>query len=155
MSNLWYYRHNREEVGPVPRQAIERYVVLGRLAPDDSVRAEGSGWMKISDSPDFASVCRLVVEGDDEKLAAARRFADERNHARRTEGRHEGRGDRRSEEPEEILELRTQRENLFVQHAEKNSWMGYLLIACLVGLVLLAIVYYNPVNPIKIALPRH
>ncbi len=153
MNILWYYRHERQVVGPVPQQAVERYLILGRLKMDDEVRTGDSPWLKITDCPEFAPTCELLREGDEEKLSAARRFADERNRSRRADGKNpvenHRREERRGEESREIMELRSQRAIVF-EPPKQKSWMGYLLIACLIGLVLLAIVFYHPVNPIKV-----
>ena len=158
MNILWYYRHEQQVVGPVPQQAVERYLILGRLKMDDEARTGDSPWLKIGDCPEFASNCELLREGDEAKLSAARRFADERNRSRRADGQspaeNHRREERRREEPEEIRELRSHRAAVF-EPPKQRSWMGYLLIACLIGLVLLAILFYHPVNPIKVGVSGH
>ncbi|MBY0578653.1 MAG: hypothetical protein K2P57_06375 [Burkholderiales bacterium] len=158
MSMLWYYRHDHQITGPIPLHAIERYLILGRLGLDDEVSEDKTSWQTIRDCPAFAATCRLILEGDEARLVAARRFADERNQARRAslqdQPEEHRRSDRRGDEPPELSELRSHRADLFEPHKEK-SWMGYILIACLIGLVTLAIVFYQPVNPIKISLTRH
>ena len=158
MNILWYYRHERQVVGPVPQQAVERYLILGRLKMDDEVRTGDSPWLKIGDCPEFAPVCELLRDGDEAKLSAARRFADERSRSRRADGQspaeNHRQGERRGEETQEIMELRSQRAIVF-EPPKQRSWMGYLLIACLIGLVLLAVVFYHPVNPIKVGFSGH
>lgn len=156
MSHLWYYRSGHQTVGPIPPQAIERYIVLGRLDLDDEVRTDASSWMKIGDCPEFESATQLILEANDEKLEKARRFSDERSQERRSgilEKDNDARKqDRRADESEELKELRSQRAGIFEPQKER-SWMGYVLVACLIGLVLLAIFFYRPVNPFKIGLP--
>lgn len=158
MNILWYYRHEQQVVGPVPQQAIERYLILGRLKMDDEVRTGDSPWLKIGDCPEFSSTCELLRGGGEAKLSAARRFADERSRFRRVDGQspaeNHRREERRSEEPKEIKELRSHRAVVF-EPPKQKSWMGYLLIACLIGLVLLAVVFYHPVNPIKVGVSGH
>ena len=152
----WYYRRNLEVAGPFPLPAIERYVILGRLRLDDLVKNGDGPWIRIGDCPDLETACRLLREGDKEALSAARRFSDERNKARRSERGESGielrKRERRKIEPQEILELRINREKLYKPRKER-SWMGYLLIACIVGLAAAAILFYQPVNPIRIGIP--
>lgn len=158
MSQLWYYRHDQHIVGPLPQQAIERYLILGRLRMEDEVRTSDSSWLKIVQCPEFSSTCRLILEGDEAELAAAKRFADERSRARRSDARNSSEDqrmrDRREDEPEEIMELRSHRADVF-EHSPQRSWMVYVVIAILVALVLLALAFYQPVNPIHVGFLRH
>lgn len=158
MNKLWYYRRASEVIGPVPLQAIERYLILGRLGLDDLVSSNEISWMKISDCPELAATCQLIQDGDEAKLSSARRFSDERNQERRVGDQDlpedQRRIDRRGEEPPEIAQFRANRAFLFEPQRERN-WMSYILLACLIGLVTLAIIFYQPVNPIKIGLTRH
>lgn len=157
MNRLWYYRREHDIIGPVPQLAIQRYLLLGRLGLDEEVSPDSESWLRIEDCPEFASTCQLIQEGEETELAAARRYSDERNLARRTDSREQAgdqrRSDRREDEPPEITELRAHRAALFKPQQRKN-WMGYILLACLVALVLLAIMSYQPVNPIKIIFTR-
>lgn len=153
--SLWYYRHDKHVAGPFPQQAIERYLILGRLGIEDEVRTDDSPWVQIRDCPEFSSVRELLFCGDTERLAAAKRFADERSRLRR----HDGNGpiderrslERREAEPEAVRELRIHRAEIF-EPPKYRSWLVYILVACLVALVLIAIVYFQPVNPIKVRL---
>lgn len=151
----WYYRHDGHVSGPHPQQAIERYLILGRLADDDEVRMDDSSWIRISECPEFSAVCELMRGEDAEKLAAAKRFADERNRNRR----HDEKGaidehrsvERRRQESEETRELRIHRAEVF-EPPKYRSWLVYILIASLVVLVLIGLAYFQPVNPIKVRL---
>ena len=149
----WYYRHGGHVAGPYPQQAIERYLILGRLKVEDEVRTGDSAWTKIADCAEFASTCRLLAEGDEEQIAAARRYADERSHVRRHEeesrGEENRRGDRRGDEPEETREFRVHRAEVF-EPPRYRSWLVYILIICLIALILVALALYHPVNPIKV-----
>lgn len=153
--NRWYYRHDGHVSGPFPQQAIERYLILGRLSTDDEVKTDDSSWIRIGECPAFSAVCELLRGDDAEKLAAARRFADERNRFRRHDGkaaREEHRShERRGQESEEIRELRIHRAEDF-EPPKYRSWLVYILIASLVVLVLIALAYFQPVNPIKVRL---
>ncbi len=153
---IWYYRRNREIAGPIPLPAIERYLILGRLGLNDEVRQDDGPWIRIRNCPELESTCKQILEGSEEALAVAKRYADERNHARRSANRAEKndlrRRERRASEPQQIVELRANRKTLFEPRKER-SWMGYLLIACIVVLALAAVLFYQPVNPIKIGLP--
>ena len=158
MNRLWYYRRDRELVGPVPLRALERYVLLGRVQLDDLVREEHSDWMKVEDCPALSEACRLIRKEDAEALSTARRHADERNQDRRArdapgieEQRHR---DRRKSESPEIVEIRAHRAAAF-EHRTQRNWMAYVYVAAIVILALLAIAFYRPVNPIHIGLlPR-
>ncbi len=155
MNRLWYYRRDRELVGPVPLRALERYVLLGRVKLDDQVKEEHSDWMKVEECPELANACSLVRGKDEEALSTARRHADERNRDRRAseetgmeEQRHR---DRRKSESPEIAEIRAHRAAAF-EHRRQRNWMAYVYVAAVVILVLLAILFYRPVNPIHIGL---
>ncbi len=153
--NRWYYRRDMHVSGPFPQQAIERYLILGRLTIDDEVRTDDSSWIRIGECPEFSSVCELILGGDAEKLAAARRFADERSRFRRHDEKgapeEHRRVERRGQEPEEIRELRIHRAEIF-EPPKYRSWMVYILIACLIALVLIALAYFQPVIPFKVRL---
>ena len=153
MNPLWYYRHEHQTVGPVPFRALERYVVLGRLGPEDLVSPDNAGWMKIRDCPEFSGALRISGE----EASLARRYADERNLDRRSRSGNSAdehrQGDRRHEESPEITGARLQRASLFV-HKKERSWLVYVLVASLILLVALALLFYRPVNPIPVGLFR-
>ncbi|HQT26713.1 MAG TPA: hypothetical protein PLK99_08990 [Burkholderiales bacterium] len=156
MNHLWYYRRAHRIVGPVPLQAIERYVILGRLSLNDEVRKDASPWIRIRECPEFESTKKLVLYADDQKLAAMRRFSDERSQERRSESVEQEndirRRDRRTDEPEDVKELRNQRSVVF-EPQRARTWMVYLFVAGIIGVVLMAVYFYQPVNPIRIVIP--
>lgn len=158
MNHLWYYRRSRKIVGPVPLQAIARYVILGRLSLNDEVRKDASPWMKIRECQELESTKKLMLFGDEEKLAAIRRFSEERSQERRSESVEKEndtrKRERRMNESEDVRESRHQRAAIF-EPQKASTWMVYLFIALLIGMVLMAVYFYQPVNPIRIVLPGH
>ena len=93
---LWYTKQNDNVKGPFPAGLISRYILLGRLKPADEVSMDGEVWTKISKHPElFPDVMKIDPENEmrEERLKAARRWADEReinlsdyDENRRTEG---------------------------------------------------------------------
>ena len=81
INQFWYFRKGEQVQGPFPPGLISRHIVLGRLQLNDEVRVDGEIWTKISDNPELIPQV-LNVDPDDEmgeeKLKAARRWADER-----------------------------------------------------------------------------
>jgi hypothetical protein len=89
--SLWYVRREGRLHGPHPRQAVVDSLLLGRFAWDDPASRDGRTWQPLKMHPEILSAIeplaheRLPVPGEplplswhNERLAAARRWADER-----------------------------------------------------------------------------
>ena len=158
-SNTLYLRSNGQVKGPYPAGLISRYILLGRISDKDEVSEDGQEWVPIKDVP---TLIPKVMRGDSndplvqERLQAARRWADERSVDRRdrpaTAAQHQaGRrdGDRREEELQKLIEYRQKRvtrdENLL--GASQSRWTVLMIIGtiAIVGGVFLFL--YKPPPP--------
>ena len=87
-TNKWYLRRHGEVKGPYPAGLISRYLLLGRASENDEVSSDGQEWLVIRDVPELIPD---IMKGDfsdpiiQERLQAARRWADERSAGRRRE----------------------------------------------------------------------
>ena len=89
MKNLqqnWYVRREGRVTGPYPAGLVSRYVLLGRIKPDDEVSADRAAWLRVCEVDALVPQVMRDAEAhpDDpelqKKLQAARRWADERRH---------------------------------------------------------------------------
>ena len=81
INQFWYFRKGEQIQGPFPPGLISRHLVLGRLQLNDEVSVDGEVWTKISDNPELIpKVLNIDPEDEmaEERLKAARRWADER-----------------------------------------------------------------------------
>jgi hypothetical protein len=156
---MWYLRKNGEVKGPYPAGLISRYILLGRINDGDEVSGDGEEWLVIRDIPELIPD---VMKGDandplvQERLQAARRWADERGIDRRGERekhapvRQNRRGsDRREEEQSPVVEHRYRRaereQELFAD--SQGRWTMLMItgtIAVVAGIFLLL---YKPPPP--------
>lgn len=101
---VWYTRRGTVVQGPYPRGLITRYVILGRIVPGDELSEDLVHWTPLAELPQLIPE---IVQQDDPlggRLAAARRWENERELRERRralaafgEERREGE-DRRGEE---------------------------------------------------------
>lgn len=89
---LWYVRHGGHVTGPFPARAIRDDVLVGRVRPDDEASADQVEWLPVAQvrelQPDGSLDPQTVsdpvqMQWREERLKAARRWADERTHAER------------------------------------------------------------------------
>lgn len=84
----WYVRRGSEIRGPFPAGLVSNYVLLGRISEQDEVSPDKQEWQPLSQVagliPEVLLVARTHPEDADaqERLAAARRWADERQQAK-------------------------------------------------------------------------
>ena len=139
-SNTWFIRRRGEVIGPYPGGLVSRYILLGRVQETDEVSSDGREWLLVSDVPELIPE---ILKGDtsdpliQERLQAARRWADERNRDRRTDGEmgsipQENRqgNDRRDLEEASVVGyryIRTRREQEILAESQ-NRW-AMLIIA--------------------------
>ncbi len=151
---LWYTRRGTQIRGPYHAGLIRRYLILGRLSESDEASVDKQAWTPISLIPEF-TIEILQSQAEDptarERLLAAKRWADERLGRERRDGNTpagEGvpeerrrRGERRSEEPDDLLRHRTNR----VQRAagtsrEPRRALG-LLVVLMIGGGLIGLIF--------------
>lgn len=88
---LWYVRRDGRLLGPHPRKVIIDSLLLGRFAWDDPASHDGRAWQPLKMYPEILSALEPVRGGapadpgepmplswHNERIAAARRWADER-----------------------------------------------------------------------------
>jgi len=158
-SNRWYLRISGEVKGPYPAGLVSRYLLLGRVTDSDEVSNDGEEWIAIKDIPELIPQVMKKDASDpmvQERLRAARRWADERSVDRRGEGGEQalpqgsrGDSDRRELEHSPIVGYRQRRtrreEELFA--AAQGRW-SMLMIAGTVAVVAgVFLLLYKPPAP--------
>jgi len=143
-SHTWYIRKNNKITGPFPVGQISQLLVVGRLSVSDEISHDKDQWVDISSVPNIIPDV-LNAEGDsdqNERLAAARRWADERREERRelnTKTPSRQTHGRRSNESLEEIEYRNRRESIYRSFREKPKRSFFaatiflLIVAVLVG----------------------
>lgn len=114
--HLWYTRRGSEIRGPFSAGLVSRHILLGRICLDDELSQDREAWMPVSAMPELIPEAMRVDTNDplaQERLHAARRWADERLRERRgpndivPAGVTRRGGDRRQQEPAEVVRHRT------------------------------------------------
>lgn len=114
---LWFTRRNGEIRGPHPGGLISRFLLIGRLTPDDEVSQDRENWQRIREHPELIpdELQHADTPEGRERLLRARMREDERLRDRRAgspsaEVDHDRRGpDRRRPEPPEVISHRQKR----------------------------------------------
>jgi len=156
---MWYLRKSGKVKGPYPAGLISRYILLGRVNDGDEVSRDGEEWIVIRDIPELIPD---VMKGDvsdplvQERLKAARRWADERGVDRRGEregddhSRQNRRGsDRREEEQSPVIEHRYRRaEREQEPFADSQGRWTMLMITGTIAVVAgIFLLFYKPPPP--------
>lgn len=109
-----FIRKNNKVSGPFPLKQLQQSILLGRLALTDEVSKDRQEWVAVRNFPELIPD---VLKGDvtdpqiKERIAAARRWADERRGERRDQAGNDRAGPgRREPESSGTLEHRQQRE---------------------------------------------
>ena len=155
-SNTWYIRRRGEVIGPYPAGLVSRYILLGRVQESDEVSSDGVEWQRVKDVPELIP---KILKGDisdplfQERLQAARRWADERNRDRRGEGEDQSAAqeqrqgdDRREPETEQSVGhrlKRTGREQEIPVEAQ-NRWTMLIIAGAVAVAAGMFIVSYTP-----------
>lgn len=141
MTNAWYIRRQSdpEIKGPFPGGQISQELLLGRYRLDDEVSHDREEWLKIRQVPEL--VPEIFTEDRNDpafknKLAAARRWADERRGVADIEPEQERRKGGQSYENEEIQRLH----RLAVEAKKKNSATATLIQVAVVFSLVVALV---------------
>jgi hypothetical protein len=116
---LWYVRNKNKVIGPFPTGQIQQAILLGRISAHAEVSQDKEEWKPLRQCPQLIPA---VLRGDAsdehtrERLAAARRWADERRRERRLgedDPDRQGPG-RRAQESYTTLEYRDHRETTVI-----------------------------------------
>ncbi len=151
--HVWYLRKKGKVTGPFPVGQISQLLIVGRLSVDDEVSHDKDEWFKIESIP--ALIPDVLDETDagkqSERLAAARRWADERREERREDNaktpsrKTDG---RRQHEVTQDVEYRQHRESIYKQFRERPK-MAIAKLLLFTG-ILLAVLWgsfnYSPLN---------
>lgn len=162
---LWYVRRGDKVSGPFPTQVVANNTLLGRFLPGDEVSLDQFEWKPLATVTELLQreLLELHSETDpehrqwrEERLKAARRWADQRTQEER---RHAG--EIRDEGLRGEARRKTAADSDFLalphHHAalpRESGLRGYLGVAAGIGAVLLLValglIYYQPVNPVKV-----
>ncbi|MDR9436739.1 MAG: pentapeptide repeat-containing protein [Thiohalophilus sp.] len=130
--------------GPFPVGQIAQSLLLGRFSLDDQVSEDRQTWQPIRRRPDLIPEVLKSDPGDEmaqERLQAARRWADERRPQHHSPANEQ---DQRDPEPYETLEYRHHREDVMrdINPERKFSLVHLILIMGLAaGLIALGFIY--------------
>lgn len=84
--HVWYIRRRGEVKGPYPAGLITRYVLLGRIREDDEISPDGQVWTLLREHQELipeVMKAAAAYPAAQQRLEAARRWADERGDERR------------------------------------------------------------------------
>ncbi|WP_018880036.1 pentapeptide repeat-containing protein [Thioalkalivibrio sp. ALE9] len=128
---LWFTRRGGQVCGPYPQRSIGRFLILGRLCPDDEVSRDGETWWRIDQRPHLIpeELQNAHTPEGRERLEQARLREDERRRERRhddppPEIRDRRKGDRRCPESPETLSHRQQWAEILEQ--PPRPWSGWI-----------------------------
>ena len=86
MSNktLWYWKKNGKVTGPFAEGMIQQYIILKRVHPNDLMSQDKENWSKVASIPALIPdvIKHKSDENFDERLKAAKRWADDRGKVR-------------------------------------------------------------------------
>lgn len=172
---LWYVKRGDRVSGPFPSPLVSHYAEVGRIRPDDEVSPDRGNWRPFSEVPELAPR-KLREEAADpekrrwqeERLLAARRWADERYRPDRRDGedaaaREKWLAERRSgerreqpENPDTVLLRQYRAAQVPLPAPSPERFFGVVaVLAALVVLPSVAVLFYAPVNPVKVGIaPR-
>ncbi len=142
--HVWYIKRQGKIKGPFPAGQISQSLLLGRLVLQDEVSHDKQTWQTIAEVPELVPEVLKVEQLDptqQERLRAARRWADERREDRRGESRSEVKDRRESASPLRDTSPST--------HEMDSPWrVGNLIIPGLASLLLVGLIYavwiYSP-----------
>ncbi|MEN6585690.1 MAG: pentapeptide repeat-containing protein [Sulfuricella sp.] len=156
--------------GPFPTQVVANNTLIGRFLPTDEVSLDQLEWKPLTAVAELLprELLELRDETDpehrqwlEERLKAARRWADQRTHDNRRHAEESaGRGmpddglrgeeRRKADTDDEVLALPHHHAALPQESALRRYLGVYVGIGAAVLLVALGVIYYQPVNPVKV-----
>ncbi len=83
----WYIRQSAQVHGPFTVGHVQREILLGRVAPSDEISHDQQTWTRIDEHPELIPTVMKADLSDPlarDRLAAARRWADDGEHAHGT-----------------------------------------------------------------------
>jgi hypothetical protein len=158
-SNRWYLRNAGEVKGPYPAGLLSRYLLLGRVKDHDEVSSDGKEWVAIKDVPELIPEVMKEDASDpmvQERLDAARRWADERGVDRRgtrdapaSSQQNRRRGDRRELEGSPTLAYRERRagREQELSSADQGRWATLMIAGTIAVMAGIFILLYRPPPP--------
>lgn len=162
--HVWYIRRRGEVKGPYPAGLITRYVLLGRIRDDDEISPDGRTWTLLREHQELIPEVMKTAAADptaQQRLEAARRWADERGPERRgtrQEAEHAdgveqriGARDRRTHDTARVIPHRTSPDAREIERVTSSHHRTALVIIFgVVGVVVATLVYfYRPPPPSK------
>lgn len=163
---LWYVRRGDQVTGPFPTQVVANNVLLGRFEPGDDVSQDRLEWSHLMEVQELMppELLEFLHASDperrewlEERLKAARRWADQRIHEDRRQAQDAGGGTRVGER----RRLPVDRDVLALPHHHSDAQQGHgmrrhpwpaLGIGGLVLAVVLGLLYFQPVMPVRVAM---
>jgi len=140
----WYIRNQNKVIGPFPAGHIQQSILLGRIALDDQASKDKQDWVKVRSCAELIpDVLRLGrnIENREERIEAAKRWADERRYERRDgeEPDRHGPG-RRDIESFTTTEYREHRETVLAQSKVRRDKgiLGIILVTVVLVLGVVA-----------------
>lgn len=164
LRQLWYVRHGGKVSGPFPTKVVANNTLSGLFLPDDEVSQDQAEWKRLSSVAELLppELLELRNETDpeqrrwlEERLKAARRWADQRTHEERRHAEmpgEDGRGEERRSggADSDVLSLPHHHEAV-PQDGGARRYLGVVAgLGAMMLLVALGLVYYRPVNPVKV-----
>lgn len=158
---LWYVRRGSKVSGPFPTQVVVNNTLLGRFLFSDEVSLDQSEWKKLMTVPELLphELVALQNETDpdhrqwlEERLKAAQRWSDQRTFEQRQHGgKPIGEERRIGAEDSDVLASPHHHADLLPESGVRR-YLG-VIVGLMVALLLVALglIYYQPVNPVKVA----
>ncbi len=172
---LWYVRRGGKLLGPHPRQVVIDALLLGRLDGDDPGRIDDQAWQPLKSFPEIQAALyppprELARDPGEppplpwsqERLAAARRWADERSgiDRRGTEDEAVARDRRRGNDRRQRRELlqmvlwrRLRRDLAAGADADAVSGGGWVLLALVLAIAVAIVVWPRARGTIELPVP--
>ena len=146
-----YTRRDGVVKGPFPAGQIIRYILLGRVRPNDEVSEDTHIWTRVDQRPDLIPDVMgldLSIPENRERFEAARRWADERRLSH-DEAEEEVSPERRKPEAEEVLAYRQTREEM-IAASPRRGYRGILFLlstVVILGVIIWVAVQWTPPPP--------
>jgi len=125
-NKLWYWKKGGKVNGPFPSGLLQQYIILGRVKPDDLMSQDKQTWQRAATIRDLIpDVVRHKNDPNyEERLEAARRWADDRGDSR------DSTGDKKKRNTHLGIKI--------------LGWKGILLVTILVASAIWTAFYFTP-----------
>lgn len=155
---LWYVRRGDRVSGPFPTQVVSNNTLLGRFLPGDEASLDQVEWKPLVSVAELLPPEWLELHNEtdperrqwlEERLKAARRWADQRSHDGEPAGLR-GEERRRAGGDSDVVVLPHHHAALPPESGPR-SYRGVAAgLGAVLLLVTLGLFYYQPVNPVKV-----